>query len=82
MNQKENMVQELKTLPIGLIIGGSLIIAAALICFGMIAAAAMLSISILALATKPEEPKPRLVSTVASKPKVILGGRVMRRYRF
>lgn len=75
-----NQLQELKTLPLGLIMGGSLIIAAALISFGLIASAAMLSISILALAGREE--KPRLVSTVASKPKVILGGRVMRRYRF
>jgi len=65
-------LHELKTLPIGLIIGGSIIIAAALICFGMIVAASLLSLSLLAIVSKPVE-KPKLVTTVASKPKHLPG---------
>ena len=79
MKEKEALVQELKALPIGLIMGGSLIIAAALISFGMIVAAALLSLAALAIVSKPEE-KPRVITSVASKPKHIRGS-VARRVR-
>jgi len=79
MNQKDSVVQELKALPLSLIMGGSIIIAAALISFGLIAAAALLSLSLLAIVSKPEE-KPRVITSVASKPKVIRGS-VARRVR-